>query len=83
MIDIKLLQEGWSLQSTFTISRGSKTQADVAVVALCANGTVGYGECVPYARYAESVDSMIAQIVALRDDLRHGLHYDGSTLHEP
>lgn len=73
MIDIELLQEGWPLQGTFTISRGSKTQADVVVVALRANGAAGYGECVPYARYGESVDSVMAQIAALRDDLRHGL----------
>ncbi|MDX5630220.1 MULTISPECIES: N-acetyl-D-Glu racemase DgcA [unclassified Brenneria] len=73
MIELELFHESWPLQGTFTISRGSKTQADVVVVALRSADVTGYGECVPYARYGESIESVMAQIAALRDDIRHGL----------
>ena len=33
----------------------------------------GRGECVPYARYAETVDGVTAAIAAQRDALAHGL----------
>ncbi|MFP1918319.1 N-acetyl-D-Glu racemase DgcA [Lonsdalea quercina] len=73
MTELHVSHESWPLQGTFTISRGSKTQADVVIVALSAGGATGYGECVPYARYGESIDSVIAQIRSLEDDLRNGL----------
>ncbi|OSN05912.1 N-acetyl-D-Glu racemase DgcA [Lonsdalea iberica] len=73
MTELHVSHESWPLQGTFTISRGSKTQADVVVVALSAGGATGYGECVPYARYGESIDSVMAQIRSLEDDLRNGL----------
>ncbi|RAT15968.1 MULTISPECIES: N-acetyl-D-Glu racemase DgcA [Lonsdalea] len=73
MTELHVSHESWPLQNTFTISRGSKTQADVVVVALSAGGATGYGECVPYARYGESIDSVMAQIRSLEDDLRNGL----------
>lgn len=73
MIELELCHESWPLQGTFTISRGSKSQADVVVAALRSGDVTGYGECVPYARYGESIESVTAQIAALRDDLRHGL----------
>jgi L-alanine-DL-glutamate epimerase-like enolase superfamily enzyme len=50
------------LHTPFRISRGVKTAADV-VVATIADGTRrGRGEAVPYARYGETVDSVLAQI---------------------
>ncbi|MFC3396286.1 N-acetyl-D-Glu racemase DgcA [Brenneria rubrifaciens] len=73
MTDIKISHESWPLQGTFTISRGSKTQADVVVVTLRSGETTGYGECVPYARYGESIESVMAQIAALSSDIRNGL----------
>lgn len=73
MIDIQLSHESWPLQGTFTISRGSKTQADVVVVTLRSGEATGYGECVPYARYGESIASVMEQITALNSDIRHGL----------
>ena len=54
--------ESWPIAGTFTISRGSKRQAEV-VVATISDGThTGRGECVPYARYGESVENVIAAI---------------------
>lgn len=39
-----------------------KTSADVVVCTIAAGGHVGRGECVPYARYGETVESVIAAI---------------------
>ncbi|MFE8147478.1 L-Ala-D/L-Glu epimerase [Brenneria goodwinii] len=73
MTEIELFHESWPLQGRFTISRGSKSQADVVVVALRCGDATGYGECTPYARYGESIESVMTQIAALSDDIRHGL----------
>ncbi|MEM0944389.1 MAG: N-acetyl-D-Glu racemase DgcA [Pseudomonadota bacterium] len=50
------------IAGTFTISRGSRTET-VVVECRISDGThQGRGECVPYARYGESVESVVAQI---------------------
>jgi L-Ala-D/L-Glu epimerase len=66
--------ERWPVAGAFTISRGSRTEAAVVVVQAAADGHVGRGECVPYARYGETVEGVIAAIdapghVASRDAL--------------
>ena len=65
--------ESWPIAGGFAISRGSKTEA-VVVVAELGNGKArGRGECVPYARYGESVEGVQAAIEALRPALAAGL----------
>ena len=65
--------ERWSLAQPFTISRGTKTAADVVVVELSDDdGHQGWGECVPYPRYDESIDSVVAQINEHADNLDAG-----------
>jgi L-alanine-DL-glutamate epimerase-like enolase superfamily enzyme len=44
--------ERWPIAGGFTIARGTKTEAVVVVV-------TGRGECVPYARYGESVEGVM------------------------
>ncbi len=46
----------------FTISRGSRTEAHVLTATVSDDGHAGRGECVPYARYGESLDGVEAQI---------------------
>jgi L-Ala-D/L-Glu epimerase len=58
--------ESWPIAGTFTIARGSKTAADVVVVKLTRNGFTGQGECVPYARYNETVPQVLAALEAAR-----------------
>lgn len=41
-----------------------KTHAEVVVVELARDGATGRGECVPYARYRETVESVVAQLEA-------------------
>ncbi|GEP01365.1 N-acetyl-D-Glu racemase DgcA [Methylobacterium haplocladii] len=54
--------ERFPIAGAFTIARGSRTEA-VVVVATIGDGAVrGRGECVPYARYGETVESVSALI---------------------
>jgi L-alanine-DL-glutamate epimerase-like enolase superfamily enzyme len=62
------------LAEAFTISRGSRTEAQVLTVRITRDGVTGWGECVPYARYGETLDSATAQIVSLPASItREGL----------
>jgi L-alanine-DL-glutamate epimerase-like enolase superfamily enzyme len=73
MIELIVSAESWPIRGGFTISRGAKTQADVVLVELAHGGFKGYGECVPYARYGESSDSVVEQIESIRQDIRQGM----------
>jgi L-alanine-DL-glutamate epimerase-like enolase superfamily enzyme len=73
MIELIVSAESWPIRGGFTISRGAKTQADVVLVELADGGFKGYGECVPYARYGESSDSVVEQIESIRQDIRQGM----------
>jgi len=65
--------EAWPIKGSFRIARGAKTQADVVVVEIAEGKSIGRGECVPYARYGETVDSVIGQIEDLRSHIAGGL----------
>ena len=72
-MELSVRIERWPLAGAFTISRGTKTEA-VVVVAELSDGTHrGRGESVPYARYGETPDGIVAVIEALRPALRQGL----------
>ena len=65
--------ERWPIAGSFTISRGAKTEAEV-VVATVSDGTyAGQGECVPYARYGETIAGVTAALEAMRVPLAGGL----------
>ena len=55
----------FELLNPFVISRGSKTHARVIEVSVEQDGHIGLGEGVPYARYGESVESVISQLETL------------------
>ena len=59
MLTFSAAAESWPIAGSFTISRGSKTAADVVVVTMERNGFQGRGECVPYARYRETVPQVL------------------------
>lgn len=65
--------ENWPIAGTFTISRGSKTTADVVLVELADGPHRGRGECVPYGRYNETIAGSMAEIESLRGALEAGL----------
>lgn len=70
-LDIR--RESWPIAGKFTISRGSKTAAEVVVVEIAEGNVRGRGECVPYARYGETIESAIAAIEGIRRELEGGL----------
>ncbi len=73
MIDLAVRHEVFPLKESFTISRGSRTQADVVVVELSEDGVAGRGECLPYTRYGETIEGVIETIEGLRGRLARGL----------
>ncbi|MGE0719310.1 MAG: N-acetyl-D-Glu racemase DgcA [Alphaproteobacteria bacterium] len=62
MPTLSIRRERFRLAQVFTISRGSRTHAEVVMAEIADGPHVGRGECVPYSRYGESVESVIAQI---------------------
>ncbi|MEO3431162.1 N-acetyl-D-Glu racemase DgcA [Pelagibius sp. CAU 1746] len=77
MVQLTVRHEAWPVRGKFTISRGSRTQADVVVAELSDGTHVGRGECLPYPRYGESVEGVIAEIEALGGPLAEGLDRRG------
>jgi len=69
--------ERWPIAGSFAISRGAKTEAVVVVAELSDGSHRGRGECVPYARYGETVRGVAAAIAALREPLARGLDRAG------
>lgn len=74
---LRVLCESFPIRGTFRISRGAKTEARVVVAEIDDGGVVGRGECVPYARYGESVEQVAADIAALADAMAAGLDRAG------
>ncbi len=72
-MELSVQTERWPLASAFTISRGTKTEAVVVVAELTDGTHRGRGESVPYARYGETPDGIVAAIEAMRPALRRGL----------
>jgi L-Ala-D/L-Glu epimerase len=66
---ITVTRDTFRLAQAFTISRGSRTEAQVLTVRFTRDGVTGRGECVPYARYGETLDSVAAQIEGLPGDV--------------
>ena len=61
--------EIFPLAHVFRISRGARTQAEVVTVTIEKDGVTGRGECVPYARYNETLESVIKQIKSVPADI--------------
>ena len=67
MIQAKV--EIFPLAQVFRISRGARTHAEVVTVTIEKDGVTGRGECVPYTRYNETLESVIKQIESLPVDI--------------
>ena len=66
---LTVTRDVFKLAQVFTIARGSRTEAQVLTVRIERGGHVGWGECVPYARYGETLESVEAQIAGLPDNV--------------
>jgi L-Ala-D/L-Glu epimerase len=62
---IAVFADSFPLRAAFTIARGTRTEARVLRAEVTRGGITGRGECVPYARYGETMDSVRAQIATL------------------
>ncbi len=80
---LEVAHETWPIRGVFTISRGSRSEAHVVTVTLREGTRSGRGECVPYPRYGESVDSVLAQIEQIRPALEDGLGHEALAEHLP
>ncbi|OEI82535.1 dipeptide epimerase [Brucella sp. BO3] len=69
---LKIIHERYPIAGKFTISRGSKTEAAVVVCVIGDGIHEGRGECVPYARYGETLESVSGQIEAVRTAIEKG-----------
>ncbi len=77
---LKVQTESYPIATPFTIARGSKTEARVVVVELSGELSgelsrdikIGRGECVPYPRYGESVESVMTAIEGIRSKIEAG-----------
>jgi L-Ala-D/L-Glu epimerase / N-acetyl-D-glutamate racemase len=76
-MELSVRIERWPLAGAFTISRGSKTEAVVVVAELSEGAHRGRGECVPYARYGETPEGVLAAIEAIRPAVGTGLDRPG------
>jgi L-alanine-DL-glutamate epimerase-like enolase superfamily enzyme len=65
--------ERWPLAAAFVIARGAKTEAEVVVAEIADGAHRGRGEAVPYARYGETVEGVVAEVEGLADEVAQGL----------
>ncbi|WP_133488931.1 N-acetyl-D-Glu racemase DgcA [Aliiroseovarius marinus] len=73
---ISVTPDVFKLAQVFTISRGSRTEAKVLTVRVQDGDHVGWGECVPYARYDERLESVTDEIMGLPADITRAALYD-------
>jgi len=63
--------EVFPLAQVFAISRGARTEAHVVRAVLTDGEITAHGECVPYARYGETLESVVAQLEGVKDPFDH------------
>ena len=71
-VRLEIRAERLALRAPFRISRGVKTHAEVVVVVLSDGVVAGMGECVPYARYGETVQSVVETLNRAASSLAEG-----------
>jgi L-alanine-DL-glutamate epimerase-like enolase superfamily enzyme len=69
---LSVAAERFPIAGVFTISRGSRTEAEVICCTISEGGASGRGECVPYRHYGESLDSVAAAIEGARPAVEAG-----------
>ncbi len=69
--------ERFPIAGSFVISRGAKTEAVVVTATVRDGAAIGRGECVPYARYGETVEGVVAAIEAARHAIEAGADRGG------
>jgi L-alanine-DL-glutamate epimerase-like enolase superfamily enzyme len=73
----------WPIRGSFRIARGSKSEAHVVVAEISDGAHTGRGECVPYARYGETIEGVIRQVSACAGAIENGLMREDLQNHLP
>ena len=71
-IKLEAIPEAFPIEGRFVISRGAKTEAHVIRIVLTWGEHIGQGECVPYGRYGETVETVLAQIAQVKALIESG-----------
>ena len=69
---VQIFEESFPLKTPFRISRGVKTEARLIRVHVKENGLIGQGECCPYSRFGETVESVIGEISGVTGEIGKG-----------
>lgn len=77
MPKLSVAVERFPIAGKFVISRGAKTEAVVVTATIEEAGCRGRGECVPYGRYGETIESVTSQIAAVRSQIEAGVDCAG------
>ncbi len=72
MRSLHVAVERFPIAGKFVISRGAKTEAVVVVASIEEARARGRGECTPYARYGETVETVCAEIESVRAAIEAG-----------
>jgi L-Ala-D/L-Glu epimerase len=82
--NVIITTENFPIAGTFTISRGAKTSAEVVTCTITDGDHTGRGECVPYKRYGETLESVNQQIAQAKGAIESGCTRQGLlTLMQP
>ena len=73
---LQVREESWPVKGKFSISRGTRRQADLVVVEISDGERSGRGEAVPYPRYGETVAQTIRAIEQGFDQLKGQCSHD-------
>ena len=71
--ELSLAHRSWPLASPFRISRGVRHSAETVTATIRQGEWTGRGESLPYARYGESVATVVAEAAGLADAIADGL----------
>ena len=77
MTKLSVRHDSFPLKQPFSISRGTVNHVDVVTVEIEDGVHTGRGECRPYARYNESIDSVRDQINSIKNEIELGLDVKG------
>ncbi|MCH8081742.1 MAG: dipeptide epimerase [Proteobacteria bacterium] len=70
---LEIVTETFSLARPFHISRGVKESAGLIRAAIGERGHIGEGECCPYPRYGETVETVLKTLEDVRQKIEQGL----------
>jgi L-Ala-D/L-Glu epimerase len=75
-ITLTAREEVFPIRGVFRISRGARTESRAAVATITDGAFTGRGECMPYARYGETVQSVLGEIEHVGEVLKNGADRD-------